>query len=1357
MKQINITDFRGIEVLPNSFSVKPGSFDIAENAVMTSDGVMSKPRGVRTWHQFPDGQFVSHFFDYGSYIFALCTSALYSMSNTPATGQATLFTSSQLITVRKVDHGMLDQFWIADFDVSGSDGWLQNWPSSAAAFWGRRQITCDYVGIPVVKNGATAVATLAEHGMQVGDRINVTAGTGLTLGVKTLTAVTASTFTWVELAAAGATTGTYTTIDAFQVIADEDTVNVNAVTLSGATAASWLHYRLNSAGVLAPINSPGRSFEANQNLYFTTETGVMKLEDPDVAAKEAGVAPALDIQGDFVLQYSGATPLAGYSIPGRAVAYRAVFGRRDVNNNLVLGAPGDILVIRNVIAPASVSFNDPADTLTITQANHGLPNGTLVQIFDALYSGTGLQDTAQFAISNVTTNTFDITGLTTVTSVTYAKYSPADGRDATVRFDIPNELIDLPDDLFTEFFWRVYRSDQSAGVTLGTPESLPNALFRFIYEKNFVAGDKDAGYIAFTDILIDQLREGNAELYTNATAEGEAQENSKPPRCVDLTVFKNYSFYFNIDERANGLTQLQVPNDLANGDTITATAGVEVATVILRGNAANEPLGNLFVTDAPATLAAGQANVNSTNHGFLTGDTLYLESSSGFTGLAAGLYTITRIDANNFRFGSGVGGGPGLVSFEGREDSIGRGLVQLTVAASAVPTTTASEAIAATAQAIVKAINRVSEQTYARYASSVTDAPGKIAFQARDVRETVTITGSSDLVTNAFQPTLGTPYEAESLANVLAISKISEPEAVPLLNRTPVGSRNRAGLRCAALRDSLILIKEDGIFRLNGDSPSNFSVTALDNTIVPKAPDSAVVLNNSVYVLTNQGVVQITDNSVQIISRDIEPLLTAIFGNPQLGTLTHGVGYESERLYLLATIRENTTPEHPNIVYVYNYITQRWTTWNRDPVFFKTGFISRGDDKLVLALSEEANQTYKENKQQLRTDFSDEKYRRVMRKGQMGVLTWSPTKMTVRWKCNIAHGLKLRDYVTVFDADLVLQPYIPTNQHVVVTRVINDFTVELALTSNFGAVPTILTGNVGVAAGYSEFTAVSAVVLGQDNIQVTLPVGHGIKVGQVLRIRRVDSSTAAAFAANSVVGSRVVTAAAATEITIKTAATASANVSPGFVIFDDSNTDGSRVIIETTEPLANGWGIGLTSQFYVIAEAQRFIAGVYNTAVLQQAVLNSWSSTFLFQPIRTRLRTNPITAGDVTMLKQFGEFQLAFRDQNSASILDITFQTDSKTSVGVAPWNFRVDKFLQAVNFGGWGETEWGESPWGSSGGNARIYRTSPAVPMRINVPQNGFIGTFIQGIITHAVAGESVDLQALSFYAQTTSQRVTK
>lgn len=100
-------------------------------------------------------------------------------------------------------------------------------------------------------------------------------------------------------------------------------------TVSYLDSGTW-----NSVGTYSAISGARiRALEANQNLYFTTSTGVQKLDAYDGTAILSGAYKALDITAS--ISSSGSTWLA----EEYRTAYRAVWGYRDANDNLILGAP----------------------------------------------------------------------------------------------------------------------------------------------------------------------------------------------------------------------------------------------------------------------------------------------------------------------------------------------------------------------------------------------------------------------------------------------------------------------------------------------------------------------------------------------------------------------------------------------------------------------------------------------------------------------------------------------------------------------------------------------------------------------------------------------------------------------------------------------------------------------------------------------------------------------------------------------------------------------------------------------------------------------------------------------------------
>jgi len=310
------------------------------------------------------------------------------------------------------------------------------------------------------------------------------------------------------------------------------------------------------------------------------------------------------------------------------------------------------------------------------------------------------------------------------------------------------------------------------------------------------------------------------------------------------------------------------------------------------------------------------------------------------------------------------------ISIAGVETAAGKRMFYIEDSA----TTTVASAISTTARSIVRAINRdASSPCYAYYISPADGIPGQMVLRSKGITATFHVNAVTSAIVESFNPQIPTTGSAvegsrDDGQGLLFFSKPNEGEAVPLVNNITVGSKSAAILRIAPLRDSLIILKEDGCYRLNGDNYANFVVTILDSTVLMKATDSLAILDNQVYCFADQGIVSISETTAQIVSRAIEPVLTSIAGNPDLEANTHAVGYESERLYVITTI--TPTNSEPNKVYVFNHLTNAWSTWNSD--VFLDGFVKPSDDKLYRIDLD--NMIFRERKNQNRLDFTEQSY-----------------------------------------------------------------------------------------------------------------------------------------------------------------------------------------------------------------------------------------------------------------------------------------------------------------------------------------------------------------------------------------------
>lgn len=692
---------------------------------------------------------------------------------------------------------------------------------------------------------------------------------------------------------------------------------------------------LTGFGVNVTTPRVSRNAQSNGNFYFTTDNGVAKLEAYNSSVYEAGIPPALDMRGKFA---AADGPIAGNT----QVAYRAVFGRTDANNNLLLGSPSDILVLINrLIVGSSYALVTNVVTIT-TSVPHNLSVNMVVNTSND--SNTAITDGPKIVTStpSPTTFTFAFTHANISGTIDFA----AD-RDADLEFTKPSEVNS------TEYFWQLYRSSQSVSDQAVPPED-----FKLVTQQQITAQELSSGIIFYQDSTLDLFL--GAELYTNPNSqEGDLQANARPPLCQDITIYKNHQFYANTTSRYSfNLNLVSTSSSFINsGDYVEVQLSPTTRRYVARTGVGNSTVSSESVT------GSGTITVTITAHGFINGDMVYVSNVQGGA-FAVGTYTVGGVTANTFTL-TGSGTATSL-NIEGVTNGANP-IFQLVP-----PGVSVAAGIDSTARGLVRAIDRDSlSPIYANYVSGVEDVPGKMVFQAKGFGAAFGIRANTVTVGQAFSPELTTSFTDNQstndvIPNAIYSSKLGEPEAVPIVNQFLIGSKNKAILRVFALRDSCIILKEDGVWRLDGDDVTNFAVTLIDGTILCLVPSSAVVLNNQVYFLSNQGVVCTSNNAVQIISRPVEDPIAPIFGYPQLLSTTSAAAYESARLYLLTTLLPNTTT--PSVVWCYNVITNTWTMWDE---YFSQGVVGPSDKLHLISLN---NTIKKERKNQNKTDYTGESF-----------------------------------------------------------------------------------------------------------------------------------------------------------------------------------------------------------------------------------------------------------------------------------------------------------------------------------------------------------------------------------------------
>ncbi len=147
-------------------------------------------------------------------------------------------------------------------------------------------------------------------------------------------------------------------------------------------------------------------------------------------------------------------------------------------------------------------------------------------------------------------------------------------QDVLCRMPIPTQAQTTATALTTAYFWRLYRSAQSA-------DGVPDDNMRLVGEGYLTAGNLSAGYVEFVDAAPEAYRDISPVLYTNDEDDfgedgvggpGIAQANDFPPRARDVALFAGCMFYSDLHFTYNqSLTLLSVVAGvgLTAGDTLT--------------------------------------------------------------------------------------------------------------------------------------------------------------------------------------------------------------------------------------------------------------------------------------------------------------------------------------------------------------------------------------------------------------------------------------------------------------------------------------------------------------------------------------------------------------------------------------------------------------------------------------------------------------------------------------------------------------------------------------------------------------------------------------------------------------------
>lgn len=280
-----------------------------------------------------------------------------------------------------------------------------------------------------------------------------------------------------------------------------------------------------------------------------------------------------------------------------------------------------------------------------------------------------------------------------------------------------------------------------------------------------------------------------------------------------------------------------------------------------------------------------------------------------------------------------------------------------------------SENIRDTALSLVRVVNRsLSSGASLVYLSGPDDPPGQIEFRNTAPSGNLTVTFSR---TTAWSPT-SINEAPKTFKNGLVWSKQDQPDHFArslTLSPVLVGSADEEIQRVIPTRSAAFVLKKDGVWRITGEAGS-FSVEPFDPTIHVLGAETAVQLDNTIFTLSDQGVVRISDTGVAVVSRPIESAILALLASSMRSTTASrafGVAYESDRKYLLwlPTLSSDTQGTQ---AFVFDMFTGAWTRRTDD---FAHVMVNPADDRLYGV---DGASVWQERKTLDDTDLADRSY-----------------------------------------------------------------------------------------------------------------------------------------------------------------------------------------------------------------------------------------------------------------------------------------------------------------------------------------------------------------------------------------------
>ena len=750
-----------------------------------------------------------------------------------------------------------------------------------------------------------------------------------------------------------------------------------------------------------------KTLESNGNLYFTSDEGIKKISARtanDFTTNsgyivESGGAKALDV--DAKVNYN----ISGFMESESKVAYRLAWGINDLNRNQIIGTPSSRTVVTNISTTlsANIDITSPipdevnntdyffqvfrtavAAKGTFSSLDDVDPGDEMNLIFEASVTSTDISN-GFISFTDISPEDFRIGALPLYTN-------PNTGQGILQANEKPPLCEDLAlfkgstfyanTKVFHRFQFNILSiTEFSAGTTkfiIGNDNSTRKYTFDGETEITDITTDTLANTTAASYILMNSSSNERKYFFwfdtTGADVEPSNAETSgrigiKVDISGDVTA-ADVSLTFN--------GQVDAQDDFNSADN---TGSITVTW--FKNGAVDD---TVFGSTAPGNSWAINVTTQGTGQVLDTaeGGTVLLSSlaspAQAVDETARSLVEVINADSNGIVrafYLSGSEDLPGRVLLENRslkDLEFYSGINDAAVIEKFNPTLPVTQAVTSITAANPSVITSATHGLitgdvilmFDSDSTPVVDGVFTVTVLTANtfsIPEEVTIVGT----TAAFIK--GTAVsDNEDSPNRIYFSKQNQPEAVPIVNFIDVGPKDKEIRRILALRDSLIILKDDGVYRLVGSGVDDFVVSIFDTTNKILAPDSAVVLNNKVYALADGGVIGVTDTGVGIISRPIEDQITRVTNEnfPNFSTQSFGVSYELDRAYILWLPTETTDTEATQ-AFRFNVFTNTWTRWTKPAT---CGIVNDSNNILYVG-STDTNFIEKERKNLNNNDYAD--------------------------------------------------------------------------------------------------------------------------------------------------------------------------------------------------------------------------------------------------------------------------------------------------------------------------------------------------------------------------------------------------